>query len=297
MSVQTLTFGEIRERLKKSFPNADLSLISSFVNERYRVVARRLDWTDLKLQAVIQTIAPYETGTVDVTQGSTAIAVTALSGGVWSTAMDGRGIRIAGGAEYYQFTSASATTGNLDRGYEGATAVGAPYRIFQNIYPLPLDCRLITTMRVFGEPRDMDESTQESLDELAPNRPRYGVPRFYARHMLDLSVPPRKQVEVYPIPDKVLALPFWYVQDPQMFDSASTASQIPVWFDPTAIFVGVEADVRRIVDRDYAAAQVAETLFLGAVAGLAAQEAAQRPAGHIRPAQRLVAHRKRRWMR
>lgn len=294
MSATNLTFGEVRGQLAQRFPSATLSQLTSFLNERYRRVARSLRWVDLSLQAVLQTIAPYETGTLAATSGSASITGT---GTTWTSAMSGRGIRIGSDNAYYQFTYASATTATLDRTYEGDTATAAEYKIWQSIYPLAADVRTLKSMRVTSCPYDLDPVSQEELDERDAARLTYGTPSCYALHMPDLSTPARRQVELWPIPDDAFGVPFWYVQDPTLFAVGDTATYLPTYLSPTVLYQGVEADVKRIVEKDLAAAREAEGLYRESLSEMRSEEADRRPQTRMKLAERYTEHRRRRWTR
>ena len=277
MSATNLTFGEVRFQCQKRFPGVDSDVLDSLINERYRRALRKLDWRRLRVQAVLQTVAEYTTGTVAVTEGSTALTGTDT---VWTAAMSGRAIRIGSDDEYYQFTRTADTTGTLDRAYEGEDDTEATYQIWQSIYVMPTDMAQLHTMRVLGDTMDLDQVSQEDLDEQDSTRSTYGSPSRYALHMDDTSTPPRVQVELHPGPDEVLAIPFWYTQDPQLFGSSATGDFLAPWLNPDEIYLGVEADVRRLA-KDYAGAQLAEALQ-----GAAASEGRQAEARRIGP-QRL----------
>jgi len=294
MSATQLTFGEIRFQCQKRFPGLDPDLLDSYINERYRRILRRGDWQRLRVQAVLQTVAPYETGTLAATKGSASITGTDT---VWTEAMSGRAIRIAAGDEYYQLTYVSPTSGTLDRAYEGEGATAAVYSIWQNVYVLPADLSVLHSIRVLGSPRDLDQITQEELDERAANRSTVGTPDCYAPHMADLSTPPRGQVELYPIPDRVMALPFWYTQDPTLFSASQTSSFIAAWLNPDALYCGVEAEIRRQLEKDYVGAQAAEGMFSLHLSEMFAAEARRIPARQIKMAERFTRHNVRRWTR
>jgi hypothetical protein len=294
MSATRPTFGEIRLQCEKSFPAVDPDIRDSYINERYRRILRRGDWQRLRVQAVIQTVAPYETGTVAATQGSASITGTDT---VWTEGMNGRAIRIAEGDEYYQFTYVSPTSGTLDRVYEGADATAATHSIFQNVYVLPSDLHVLHSIRVLGSVKDLDQVSQEELDEREANRATVGTPDCYAPHMDDTSTPPRAQIEVYPVPDSVMALPFWYTQDPTLFSASQTASFIAPWLNPDALYCGVEADVRRRLEKDYVGAQAAESMFTLHLSEMFAAEARRIAPRQIKMADRFTRHNVRRWTR
>lgn len=253
MSVSNRTFGELRFQLQKEFPGLDPDKLDFWITERYRDILRSLTWRRLRVQAVIQTPAAYETGTVAVTNGADTVA---LTGGAFTSAMTGRAIRIAADNEYYQFTFVGATSGTLDRNYEGDTDTAATYKIAQPVYVLPADCRQLHSIRVLGLPRDLDQWSQEQLDEASPHRSRYGKPVAYAPHMDNASSPSRMQVELYPIPDEVLDLPYWYTQEPTLFEASGTSDFFAAWLLPNALVESVRQLALRM-DKDYVGAREA----------------------------------------
>lgn len=113
-----MTYGSLRLQLKKLAPAIDQEIIDGWIQDRYTEILDRLPWKRLEAESTIAAPDSYTIGTLTATQGSTAI--TGL-GTTWTAAMTGLMIRIANGQEYYQFTYVSATTGTLDRNYEGAT--------------------------------------------------------------------------------------------------------------------------------------------------------------------------------
>jgi hypothetical protein len=290
MSQTNLQFGELQFQVQKRHPGCDVDILQSYINERYRRLVRRIPWQRLKIQSVIPTVAEYTTGTVAVTLGSENIVGTDT---VWTPAMDGRCIRFGSDAEYYEFHYASATTGTLDRDYENASDAAATYSLWQNIFPLPADCRELLTIRVTDVARDLDQVSPERLDEMAATRTSTGNPTMYALHMDDESSPPRQQVEVYPVPIEVTALPFWYIQDPAMFEISETSSYLPTWINPNVIYDGVAADVCAR-EKDYTGAALFEQKYLLGQNEMLATECQRIPAVQLQMADRFTRHRDRR---
>lgn len=85
----------------------------------------------------VQTEASYNTGTVAVTNGNTAIA---LTGGTWSAGWTNRRIRIKGRTEFYDITVTGAAAGTLGTAWQGATGTGLTYEMYRDIYSMPSDC-------------------------------------------------------------------------------------------------------------------------------------------------------------
>jgi uncharacterized protein len=74
----------------------------------------------------LRTLEPYSTGTLTLTNGSKAVTGV---GTTFTSAMTGQALRVDTRREFYQFTQAGATTGTLDRPYEGPTGSGLTYSI------------------------------------------------------------------------------------------------------------------------------------------------------------------------
>jgi hypothetical protein len=154
--------------------------------------------------------------------------------------MTGRAFRATGRNEFYEFTFASGSTGSLDRVYEGETATAAAYKIFQNVYPLPADCRIPVQLLSF-ERGALGKLGRNELNLSAPGRPSFGTPQSWSPYMDDLSDPPKQQVELYPIPDAARGLELEYFADADISTDLSV-SLLP-WMRPSALIEGVSADI------------------------------------------------------
>src|SRR5215470_351475 len=121
------TLGQFQGRVSQTFIGAGVNqdILIGLVNDAIEEVCRSTEWSRLEKQSVLQTVAPYQTGTVDITVGATLVT---LTGGTFASAMTGRFFRVLSELEYYQFTFATGSTGNLDRAYEAADdADDAPF--------------------------------------------------------------------------------------------------------------------------------------------------------------------------
>jgi hypothetical protein len=286
-----MTYGDLKFRLTQQFPTVSLDLIEGWANDRYAEILGELPWSRQNIQAILQTTAPYSTGTVALTLGSSGVT---LTGGTFTTQMTGRGFRVTGRDEFYEFTYVGATTATLDRPYEGPTATAAAYSIFQHIYPLPADCRLLADdafNNVWGQLRRYSHG---ELNQSVPTRPQSGTPEGWASYMDDSSTPPRMQVELYPIPDKAIGIPFTYSADAGALDDTSTILQ--VWMQPTALIEGTVAKIKRHL-KDYAGAQLAAADAKMALANMRTSEAQGMAPAQIRLSSYYTAHRRKRWCR
>jgi hypothetical protein len=166
--------------------------------------------------------------------------------------MTGRAFRVDGRSEYYEFTYASPTTGTLDRVYEGDTAAAATYRIAQWIYTLPSDCRMLDgDPRVLEYPAPVRRKSRGELNESAPNRATYGVPQVCAPFMDAATDPPVMQIELFPVPDRVLSIAVPYVAEAVAL--GDTSKTLLPWLRPGCLKSGVLAEGKKHQDNFNAA--------------------------------------------
>ena len=107
-----LTYGQLKFRLTKQFPGVDLDLIEGWIDDRYAEILGELPWSRQNVQSVLQTVAPYSTGTVTLAAGSNTVS---LTGGAFTASMTGMAFRVTGEDDIYGFTYVDATDGLLDR--------------------------------------------------------------------------------------------------------------------------------------------------------------------------------------
>lgn len=234
-----MTLGQLRIRLVKAFPGTDLDLLDGWISDAYQDILSELPWSRLNVSSILQTTAPYETGTIALVSGSASLTLTS---GTWVTGMTGRAFRATGRDEFYEFTYVSATTGTLDRVYEGSTDSAATYSIFQHVYPLPADCRHLDddafstfTLGPFARLH------RNQLDAIYPDRSISGTPEVWAAYMDDSSDPPRMQIEILPVPDEAIGIPFSYVAEAD--SPTSTGATLLPWIQPTALIEKVSSSI------------------------------------------------------
>lgn len=127
------------------------------------------------------TVAEDTSGTVDVTNGSSTVTGTSTA----FTGTEDRKFRVDGDDIVYEVSSvASATSLTLDRNYEGTTATGSDYKIFQDRYSLPIDFDQISTLRERSGNRFLTELTPIEFDEILPDPDSLGTPDSFFIHGL-----------------------------------------------------------------------------------------------------------------
>jgi hypothetical protein len=281
-----MTWGELRLRLIRQAGELDLDLIDGWLNERYRQILDAHNWRGLRVDATLATISAYRDGTLDATLGATAVTG---AGTTWTAGMSGMRIQIAGTPEWYTLTRTGATTGTLERAYEGETVTGAGYVLFQNVYTLPSDLKHIETM--------LDTQTGLPMQKLSPGELRaavgriitLGPPKAWAPATDTGSSDPAmlRRVEIYPIPESAIGVPYTYQRRITAWTSTNL-SPLP-WVPDQLIELGVKADIRE-ARGDYGGADRAEAKFAAALATLRAQDRRQNPTTALKPAAHWTAH-------
>ena len=113
------------------------------VNDIYvRDIPSRFEWDWLRSVSTLILKAKYSTGTVLATNASANLVGTDT---VWTAAMTGMKFTVPSTNEIYTFTRTGATTGTISPVYQGATASGLTYVIFEYIYALASDYGRYTT--------------------------------------------------------------------------------------------------------------------------------------------------------
>ena len=262
-----MTYGTLKFRLTQAFPSLSLDLIEGWIQDRYNEILGELPWSRLDFQANLQTVAPYVTGTVAVVLGSNAVTGT---GTTWIAGMTARAFRVVGQSEFYRFTYLSATTATLDRVYEGTSNALAGYSIFQNVYVLPSDCRLLANNAFSGSLGPMDRFTHAQLNLSDPNRTATGTPQAWASYMDDNSTPPLMRVELFPYPDAAIGIPFTYSAEPA--DLAAVATIFQVWMQPAALVEGTTGKIKAFL-KDYTGAAYHDAKAAAALKNMRSSEA------------------------
>lgn len=231
------TWGDIQLELVKLPGVTDFDLVRGAINDAYEEILDYRGWKGIERSGILSTLAIYETGTVDVSQGSTAIATT----GVW-TGFAGRRIRIAARAEFYTLADGGGGTFVLDRAYEGADDAAAAYYVFQHIYSLPSDAKFLKSITSTELGRPLDRISRSALNDAAPNRDVRGYPLVYAvNDDTDESLEPvSHQVELYPIPETAVGLPIVYEGAVLRFTGDNTDMSPLPWVSSGAILAGAK---------------------------------------------------------
>lgn len=282
-----MTYGALKLRLTQMFPGLSLDLVEGFIGDRYSEILGELPWTSRNFTTTLPLQAPYVTGTVAVTLGSDTVT---LTGGTWPAEFSGRSFRAAARPEFYQFTRVTDTVGTIERPYEGPNATGAGYSIFQSVYHLPADARLLQDTAF--DP--LKRFSLAKLNEVDPRRQASGTPQAWASYMEDSQTPPLMQVEIWPIPDVTAGLPYTYAGEIGGLSDATDV--VEIWLQPAALVEGciskIKAHLKDIPGAQFAKVNAAEALKL-----MRRAEAQGSGPTHMQLSSYFTAHRAKRWCR
>lgn len=132
------------------------------------------NWSFDRRQGQLVFNAAYQTGTVAINVGDTALTGT---GTIFTTAMTGRYIRVNNDDVCYKVTYVSATALTLESAYLGTANVsGVPFCITQDVTALPTDFKsmqnpFITTVWWTLNPADIGDIEMFRIVQHAPNDP------------------------------------------------------------------------------------------------------------------------------
>lgn len=278
-----MTWGQLRLQLSTSAPEISLDLIDAWLNSRYTSVLKKTDWQGLKVHAVIQTQAAYQslTDTVTLTVGSTA--VTGL-GTAWSAGITGRNLYRPGDTVIYVATYVSGTSLTLDRPYEGTDAdltgavyAGSAYVFMTNVYPLPANCSSIVqvTNPITGLP--MASFTSQGMDASAGPRTRVANPVAWDAwdDSPETSPPVLHQIEFFPPPLMARGYSLEYLKLALGFDGQTTSGSPLPFVSDSILLNGVRADIQLHL-KDFTAAKGYQALYDDELATLLLDEHANR---------------------
>ena len=173
-----MTFSIIYSRIE-TIVNLDSgyrNLIKDAIQWALDLIGSKHNWPYLIQEGVIPLTAPYETGTVDVTNNSATVSGT---GTTFTEAMEGRKIRIGTDKPYYRIkTFVSVTEITLETVYQGDTDTGLSYSIFKDEYKLPPNLDRYKIMRDIEEEKALIDVGDSAFDIAEPSLTSEGSPDY-----------------------------------------------------------------------------------------------------------------------
>jgi len=130
----------------------------------------------LNSKGIITTVATYETGTIEVNNGSAAVVGTTTA---FTSAMVGRKLRVEGDNAFYVIKSvADANNLTLEVVYQGDTDTEATFLIFKDEYKLPADLDVYKVMRQIQDGVALIGIPDTAFDVYEPTPTSEGNPNF-----------------------------------------------------------------------------------------------------------------------
>jgi hypothetical protein len=178
------------------------------INRAARRIWVARPWYERRAEVIQFLVAPYSTGTVDLTNASTAVTG---SGTTWTTAFSGRKIALGAGSPWYRFTRTADTTGTIPTGgYNEATATGSTYTIFQDEVDVSSTCDIITSVSLIYQNGRVDGVSEGLLDANAYVHGGVGVPRLFGN--TDSTTAGTRRIRLWPVPDAAYRLRIHYLK-------------------------------------------------------------------------------------
>lgn len=196
-----MTFLELQERVAElagldNTNTSDNTRIVEWINQSYQQLSAIYDWPWLIDRTIIQTQADINTGTLSVTNNSTAVTFSAAPTIVGEA--EQYMIQIDGTEEWYNLTDITTTSGTLSVPYLGTTDATAGYKLRKMYYSLPTGVDRVLSMQQTIDDIKLEEISTNNFHEFFVDPNQTDTPRSYYFNGTDTSN--QYQVGFYPIP-------------------------------------------------------------------------------------------------
>lgn len=213
-----LTYTDIETRvmntLRLSPTNAtEQAKVQDLINGVYRDICAKQDWSWLEKRQILNTVAKYDTDTLDVALGSTAFTfATAPGGNVVGDAVLVPGNANDAGAVYRVGSSAPGYT--FDAAYTGVTSTAAAFRLYRDTIPLNSDVSKLLQVKRFGEVEPIRLIGKNAMAQLKIVDSGEGKPEVACLDEYQTTGDPStaKLLWIHPYPDKAYRLEVLYKQ-------------------------------------------------------------------------------------
>ena len=189
----------------------DRTRIKQFINMAARDVWTSKPWRERRKTGVVETVAPYTTGTVTVTEDS---GVVTGSGTTFpATNADQRKFALSYTLPWYTVTTRDSSTQlTLGDNYAEDTASAQTYTFFQDVYRLASDVDTVLGIRLqrAGYGGTLGWLSERRMDEMLTLPAFAGVPQHFC--MQDLTSASLRTVKVWPVPDDTYRFQYRYLK-------------------------------------------------------------------------------------
>lgn len=233
----------VRDVLSSVATETDGMTVAKWIDNRYKEMVAKVRFKSLRTVGELSIPGIYDTGTLAVARGATAVTGT---GTAWQTNIG------AGDQQYWYIRALSAwykiasVGGELDITLASAFAeddqTTATFDAVKRYHPLNSNARIIGTVVHTRLRREIDVLSLTELDIVAPGRILVGVPPRYLA-LVGVDTSNNLMAEVYPPPAESEILHYIYYNIPSALTLAST---IPPQIDPYTLKEGVLSDLYRL---------------------------------------------------
>lgn len=216
-----MTWGQIRMELRQELPQVDLPVLTAWIRSAYEQILKARPWSGLSAEATLITAARVNAGTVAVEQLSDTVTGTDTA---WTEDMVGRMFRVEPEGDWYEIAGVDAVgqTLTLSSAYRGEDHAAAGYSITQYRYTLPNYVKSVKSMQLPNDGSAWPAFVTEDYRRWHIGDPIYWRPG------------PRTTlatVDLYPVPELEVAIPFTYVAAVTGFDGSNTEDEPLPWVD------------------------------------------------------------------
>lgn len=232
------TFATLWKRLLVYAPETPVPLAQEWINTAYSRILTKTNWSGLRAEGEFVIPATYNTGTVTVTQNSTAIVG---NGTTWTSAMIGRQLIVGAIGPFYTITDVPSTTSiTLDRVYGGTSGATLAYDVLQVYLSAPTDfLQLQAVLDRANNWRLHTRYLQENLDTWDSKRSVSGTPTILATAPFSSSGGVR--FEIWPRITSGKTYSYRYVKKPLPL---TNPTDTPIWpISSYAIIQGALAEM------------------------------------------------------
>ena len=192
--------------------------IRVFLDQQYRMLLNSHQWSFVKANGAIATVAERKTGTVSIINGSAAVVGT----GTAFAAGDVNSMMVLAGVPYIISAVTNTTNLTLSSVYAGTTNTAATYVIRTHRYNLATNIESIISQS--GTEWALYETTETTLNQIDPNRRVTGLPRCFT--YVAQTTTGVTRVELWPVPTETLNLPYMGLTRSSLTTSSQTISDI-----------------------------------------------------------------------
>lgn len=237
------TFGQIWNKVLLYAPDTPVPIVQEAVKRAYRTIVGYHYWSQLRADSEILIPAVYNTGTVDISQGSTTVTG---DGTAWTTAMIGRQFAYGSVTPWYTITAVDdlLQTLTIDRAFELPSVNDGTYVIGQFYLEFPTDLGVLLHIRERNNNWHITPHyyNQEYLDRVDPYRQSSGTP------VCIVAAPPRRggdnviipRYELWPRPSAETLAMFRYYKNSELVNATDRPIDV---LRPEAIIYGALMDI------------------------------------------------------